>query len=324
MATVKAPKETAYKSAYSDTINSLVDRAVNREAFNYDPATDAAYQSYARQYMRMGDEAARDTLADVSAQSGGLASSYAVTAAQQARDQYNQALTDKIPSLMEAAYAKYRDEYNDTLAGISTLQGLDDSMYNRYATDREYNRGVYESDRDFQESVRQYNQNYDLDKNSAEFERMLNTWTTLGYATKKVAQYFGVKEGTMTNDASYRAAQLALQQSSGGRGGGGRSGGRGRGYSSSSSEDKYGTYYENPSGSIYDDDPYHQALHVGSQKLNNGASKEQVRNYVDSIKGLTADERDRLYYALGIGNSKQDYHAQAKDSYAGPNKAYNY
>lgn len=210
-----------YKSAYSTMINDLVNKAINREAFQYDPATDAAYQSYAKQYARLGDEAARDTLADVSANTGGLASSYAVTAAQQARNKYNEALTDKIPALMEAAYDKYRNEYNDTLAGIGTLQGLDDSAYNRFSTDRSFN-----------ESVRQYNQNYELDRQGQQFEQMLNRWTTLGYATKDVAKFFGIPEGTKTDDSSYRWAQFALQQatagSSGGSGGGRSGGGRGR------------------------------------------------------------------------------------------------
>ena len=216
-----ATNNEQYKSAYSTMINDLVNKAINREAFQYDPATDAAYQSYAKQYARLGDEAARDTLADVSANTGGLASSYAVTAAQQARNKYNEALTDKIPALMEAAYDKYRNEYNDTLAGIGTLQGLDDSAYNRFSTDRSFN-----------ESVRQYNQNYELDRQGQQFEQMLNRWTTLGYATKDVAKFFGIPEGTKTDDSSYRWAQFALQQatagSSGGSGGGRSGGGRGR------------------------------------------------------------------------------------------------
>lgn len=234
-----ATNNEQYKSAYSSMIDELVNKAINRQPFQYDPATDPAYQAYARQYLRLGDEAGRDTLADVSAQTGGIASSYAVTASQQARNAYNQALTDKIPSLMETAYNKYRNEYNDNLAGIGTLQGLDDSAYGRFSTDRQYNRGVYEndrdynrgvyeSDRDFNEGVRQYNQNYELDKNAQEYERMLNSWTTLGYATDAVAKYFGIPKGTKTDDSAYRWAQFALQQATAGSSGGVRSSGDSR------------------------------------------------------------------------------------------------
>lgn len=212
-----ATNNEQYKSAYSSMIDDLVNKAINRQPFQYDPASDPAYQAYARQYMRLGDEAGRDTLADVASQTGGLASSYAVTASQQARNAYNQALTDKIPSLMETAYNKYRNEYNDYLAGIGTLQGLDDSAYNRFSTDRAFN-----------EDVRQYNQNYELDKNAQQFEQMLNRWTTLGYATSDVAKYFGVPEGTKTDDSNYRWAQFALQQATAGSSGGSGGGSRGR------------------------------------------------------------------------------------------------
>ena len=275
------PTDAQYKSAYSTMIDGLVNKAINREPFQYDPATDPAYQAYARQYTRLGDEAGRDTLADVSANTGGLASSYAVTASQQARNQYNQALTDKIPALMETAYNKYRNDYNDTLAGISTLQGLDDSAFNRFANTRDFNENVRqfglnyaleqekfkESQRQFnknydldmkkfnedvrqfglnyalennkfKENIRQYNQNYELDKGAQEFEQMLNRWTTLGYATSEVAKYFGIPEGTKTDDSSYRWAQFALQQASAGSSGGsggGSSGGRSRGRSGSRS-----------------------------------------------------------------------------------------
>lgn len=377
-------QNAVYKSAYSTAIDDLVNKAVNRQPFQYDPATDAAYQSYARQYMRLGNEAAKDTLADVSAQTGGLPSSYAVTAAQQARNQYNQALTDKIPSLMEAAYAKYRDDYNDTLAGLSTLQGIDDSMYNRFATDRDFNEDVrrygiddafrnrqqdfnesswksefdegvrqyeqnfgYQKERDavadeqwnkeFDEKVREYDQNYGLDKNAQTFEQMLNIWTTLGYATKEVAKFFGVKEGTKTNEAAYQAAQLALAKS--GRSGrsGGRSGRRSYGRGSSgyqSSEDKYGPFVVAKNGKketsasgleldLYKDSPYNVALDVASRKLLNGATEEQVVNYLNTVKGLSDKDIDRLKQALGLGGNKKDYHTY-KDPYTGTVNTYNF
>ena len=331
---IKAPKEKTYKSAYSSVIDDLVNKAINREPFQYDPATDQAYQAYAREYGRLGNEAAQNTLADVAANTGGLASSYATTAAAQARGEYNQQLTNMIPSLMEAAYAKYRDQYNDALSGINVLQGLDDSAYNRFNTDRQYNRGIYESDRDyarsvlesdrqFNESVRQYDQNYDLDKNSAEFERMLNTWATLGYATKKIAKYFGVKEGTKTNEAAYQAAQLALQRanrSSGGGGGGrgGRRGGRGGYGSGYNGEDIYGQYFETPDEGIYKDNAYRQALNVATQKYLNGASYEQIMNYLATVEDLSGDDLDRIMKALGIKDS--GYTSQGIQRNQGGNK----
>ena len=284
-----ATNNEQYKSAYSSMIDELVNKAINRQPFQYDPASDPAYQAYARQYTRLGDEAGRDTLADVASQTGGLASSYAVTASQQARNAYNQALTDKIPSLMETAYNKYRNEYNDYLAGIGTLQGLEDSAYNRFSTDRAYNRGVYEndrdynrnvfvSDRDFNEDVRQFGLNYALDKGAQEFEQMLNRWTTLGYATSDVAKYFGVPEGTKTDDSSYRWAQFALQQasagSSGGSGGGRSGSGRGRssGSKSKGSSGSGGTGSKSSGSSLAIVDPIKVNAKLGALGVYQGSS----------------------------------------------------
>ena len=36
-----------YKSQYGGQINNLINAAVNRQEFSYDPNTDPAYQSYA-------------------------------------------------------------------------------------------------------------------------------------------------------------------------------------------------------------------------------------------------------------------------------------
>lgn len=259
-------KDKAYESAYSTTIDDLVNKAVNREEFSYDPATDQAYQAYAKEYGRLGDQARENTLGDVAGNTGGLVSSYAVTAAQQAQNQYNQALTDKIPALMEAAYARYNDDFNGKLSLIGTLQGLDDSAYGRFSDQRDYDRSIFESDRNYDYQVgrdqvadsqwqqqfdytkerdqvadkqwqdtfdyqkdrdqvadSQWQKEYDLSVRAQEYEekyndeqakyqKMLNSWQTLGYATDAVAKYFGVPKGTQTSDYKFSAAQLALQQ----------------------------------------------------------------------------------------------------------------
>lgn len=192
----------SYENAYSNAIGDLIDQAVNRKPFEYDPATDEAYQYYARMYGRLGNQAAQDTLADVAAQTGGLASSYATTAASQARANYNQALTDKIPELMQLAYDKYHQQYQDTMTNLDFLTGLSNSLYGRYSDKR-----------DFEWNVKQYEQQLAQSQNAQQYEQMLNMWATLGYANSTVAAFFGIPVGTKTDDAAYRAAQLALANS---------------------------------------------------------------------------------------------------------------
>ena len=193
--TVAAPSGSAYTSRYSGDIDTLrgqlmgqgsyvspydgyiqqaVTSILNREPFSYDYASDPAYQAYKKEYVREGQRAQEDTMARLAAMTGGMPSSYAVTAAQQARDYYNAKLADKIPELYAAAYSMYQDEGNNMLQRLnmlrgldsdaygrwgddqnrllqqlSVLQGLDDTDYGRFTDQRDYDRGVFERDRAF-------------------------------------------------------------------------------------------------------------------------------------------------------------------------------
>jgi len=129
----------AYKSAYSKAIAGLTNKVVNRKAFTYDPTTDASYQALSKQYGMLGDRARADTMADVAGNTGGIVSSWAVTAGQQAQNNYNQELTNQIPSLMEAAYTRYNNENTLNTNALSSLQSLNDSAYSQYADNRDYN-----------------------------------------------------------------------------------------------------------------------------------------------------------------------------------------
>lgn len=117
--------------------------------FSYNPEDDPLYQQYADSYTRKGRLAMEDTLGQVAARTGGLASSYAGAMAQQTYDQYMAQLADKVPELRQLAYSMYVDDYNRDL-------GLYDRGYQRFADD--YNRwidqqkfwyDIYTGDRNF-------------------------------------------------------------------------------------------------------------------------------------------------------------------------------
>ena len=257
----KYDEPAAYQSAYADSINNLVNQTTNNEKFSYNPLSDAAYQSYAQQYNRLGQQANENTMANVATNTGGLASSYAVSAANQAQNQYNQALTDKIPELQELAYNRYNDDRNYNLNAMSTLNDLDTSAYSQYESDRNYDRSNYEYDTDKSYQLNRDNiedkqwsknyeldvKNYGLDKANLTYNKMLNSWTTLGYANKQVAAYFHVKKGTKTSDQRYRDATLkkaSTTSSSSGR----RSSGSSRSGSGSSGNSKGGNSGGNKGG----------------------------------------------------------------------------
>lgn len=117
-------KETAYQKA--------LDAVANPDAFSYAPENDEVWDSYRKQYLREGERAVADTLAKVSAATGGRPSSYAVTAAQQAGDYYNSKLTDMVPTLFQNAYQRYLNELDIKQAGLAALQSDRNSAYNQH------------------------------------------------------------------------------------------------------------------------------------------------------------------------------------------------
>ena len=143
----------SYVNRYQSQIDDLTAQILNREAFSYDPETDPTYQQYKESYTRSGERAMQDTLGQVSARTGGLASSYAGSAAQQTYDNYMAALADKIPELRQLAYSMYQDEGNTQRANLEMLMALEQGDYAKYAdllaqynTDRSFDYGVYRDD----------------------------------------------------------------------------------------------------------------------------------------------------------------------------------
>lgn len=219
MATTTFKEVAPYKSQYGDAINKLTDAVVNRQQFTYDPNTDASYKAYAKQYGRLGDRARINTLGDYAANTGGYASTAAVSAAQQAQNDYNQQLSNMIPSLMQAAYDRYQGEYNMNLGAMQALGSRDDSMYNRWNDNRNYNRDVFESDRT-------YNYNKSVDDRDYAYKVARDK-----VADSQWAQEFGLdkEKFAWSKQQGNSGSGGGSGRSGGGRSGSGRSGGNGGG-----------------------------------------------------------------------------------------------
>lgn len=83
---------------------------LRRREFSYDINKDPLYKQYIAQYKRNGEDVMADTLAKSAAMTGGMVSSYGVSAAASAYNDYMQGANDIIPELHELAYQKYQDE----------------------------------------------------------------------------------------------------------------------------------------------------------------------------------------------------------------------
>lgn len=127
-----------------DTVKKLAEDYVN---YNYDTFTEGdSYKSLEKRYQTGGQKAMQDTVGQVSARTGGLASSYATVAGQQT---YNDWMGN-LESAARALYDSERQEMGDryALANSMYLQERDEQRYDEeLAYDRQWNEDEREYNR---------------------------------------------------------------------------------------------------------------------------------------------------------------------------------
>lgn len=153
-----------YTNRYDGTIQGLLNQVVNREEFSYNPDTDPLASAYKKQYAREGQRATQDTLGAAAAATGGLPSSYAVSAAGQAGNYYASQMADKIPELYQLAYNKYVSDHSMKLSDLGAVQSAEQADYNKYLnqlnqynTDRNFGYGQHLDEVNNQTLIRQEN-----------------------------------------------------------------------------------------------------------------------------------------------------------------------
>lgn len=144
-----------YENTFAQQQKDLLDRILNREDFAWSKETDPQWSSYKKSYLREGDRATANALAQASAASGGRPSSHAVNAATQAGDYYATKLNDVIPTLYQQAYERYLDEYNMKLKDLNAVNQQEQLDYAKYL-DR---LGQFNTDRGF--AYQNYADDYD-------------------------------------------------------------------------------------------------------------------------------------------------------------------
>ena len=166
-----------FVSQWAGIIQDLADQILNRDPFSYDYTQDPLYDQYKEVYTREGDRAMQDTLGAVSARTGGLASSYATSAANQANNYYMSQLSDKIPELQQLAYSMYQDQGNRLMNMLDMVMSLENGDYAKFQdqlsqwnTDRNFAYGAMQDqlandryDREWAYQLQQDQYNNDLD-----------------------------------------------------------------------------------------------------------------------------------------------------------------
>lgn len=130
-----------FVNPYEEQINGLIERLYNQEAWNpssYDPSTDPAYQAYEQYYTRNANAAAQQALANASANSGGLANSYAQQLAAASAQSYMKQLSDIIPTLQQNARDAYESDIANRMSLLGSLNSMLNDAYGRFDTDRKF------------------------------------------------------------------------------------------------------------------------------------------------------------------------------------------
>ena len=219
--------ESSYNYDQSGQISAKLDALLNRTPFSYDAASDPLYQQYRKQYTREADRSAEDVLGKAAVMTGGMPSTAAVAASQQASDYQMSQMTDKIPELQQLAYSMYQDKLSGDRADLNTLIGIEDNNYNRWLTDRNY---LYQLARDqvgdqqtadalaYQKQQDKMNYDYQKERDAIEDARYNAEWQyKLQQAAAQAAAQSGTKRsGNVTtgpSEADYEGLFEAAYQS---------------------------------------------------------------------------------------------------------------
>lgn len=251
--------QPGYSNRYETTQQQLLNDVLNRPDFSWSKETDPLWGTYKKEYLREGDRATQNALGQAAATTGGMASSYATTAAAQAGNYYAAQAADMLPTLYQQAYNRYiQDLQNkrDDLSMVNTQEQLDYNKFlndlSQYNTNRNFalnmyqtDLGQYNADRNY--GLQEYTTNFDIQNaiysnlaNAAQQERENNSaaaqqsWNNaynllnlMGTANQGMAATLGLEQGQQTLDAmnSEFSNNLAMNKYLDSIGAGGGSGG---------------------------------------------------------------------------------------------------
>lgn len=303
---VEAP---TYTNQWGDQQQALLEEMTNRAPFEWSKETDPLWSSYKKTYLREGDRATQNAIASAAAASGGMPSSYAVTAGTQAGDYYATKLNDMLPTLRANAYDEYLNEYQQLANNLNTLNNqeqLDYQKYlnelNQYNTDRSFAYNDYQTQYNMLQNAlsnlqsqqqNEYSQDYQTQQyidaleqykdqqRQQEIENAMNMTQMLGYVPENFADALGIAAGTKTADQAYNDWYMAQQAAKAASGTGNNSGGK-------------------------TDDDNKMTLTTAKQAASNGVFNEQVLSVLRD-NGYTDDMLEAIYgYAPATTNSTQE------------------
>ena len=120
------------KTSYSDQLQEMMDKIMNRDKFSYDVDQDPLFQQALASATNSGKQAMQDTIGQASALTGGYGSTYATTAGNQAYNAFIEDAYDNLPQYYQMALEAYQMEGDEMYRQYGMLSDADDKEFNRY------------------------------------------------------------------------------------------------------------------------------------------------------------------------------------------------
>lgn len=168
-----------YENPYADEQQTLLDGIMQGNGFG--DYADQAWQEYRKSYLREGRLAFDNALGSAAANTGGIASTAAVMAAQQAQNYYGAQAVDKKMELD----SQLRD---DALAALGVLNQMNQTEHDQYLSGEQL-----ADDREQRQA----------DREQQAFENAINIWKSYGYVTEDIAGVLGLPVGTPYSEQAY-------------------------------------------------------------------------------------------------------------------------
>jgi murein L,D-transpeptidase YcbB/YkuD len=228
-----------YVNPYADKQEQLMQTLA--ESFSYDSDADPVWQSYRQSYLREGQRAYEDSLGTAAANTGGVASTAAITAATQAQNYYNAQATEKKAALYQQAYENYLASRQQTVSELTAYDQLNQTaadIYQQKVENQQYaqqfaatqaqqayeNQVAAQQYADSQAQLAYENeaeaqqQAYENQTQEAQqlFDNAMAKWKAYGYVTADISDVLSLPVGTAYTDQAYNTWYQAYQEAANG------------------------------------------------------------------------------------------------------------
>ena len=139
------------RTSYTDQVEAMMSKIMNRDKFEYDVDTDALFQQALASAMNSGKSAMQDTIGQASALTGGYGSTYATSAGNQAYNAFIEDAYNNLPEYYNMALQKYQMDGEEMYNQLGMLSDADA---------REYGRTVDAYNANFSFAQNMYNQEF--------------------------------------------------------------------------------------------------------------------------------------------------------------------